>query len=61
MTNGDRIRGMSDKGLAKLLDATTQSCNLHCVARHLCNGTKIGERETCAEMICKWLKQEAEE
>ena len=55
MTNGDRIRSMSDEELANRL--SKGACNPHCPCdRFICTDTKGG----CRAAWLVWLKQEAE-
>ncbi len=54
MTNGERIRKMSDEELAEFLD-DYDDCE-HCTAREeTCNNGIF-----CYEGVLDWLKQEAE-
>lgn len=53
MTNGDRIRAMSDEELAKFLDDNHNSHGCVCPARD-CSAT-------CRQCIEDWLQQPAEE
>lgn len=55
MTNGARIRAMSDEELAKLL-AEHFACNGCPVEDFCCQGDNS---ETCIDTVRKWLKQEA--
>ena len=57
MTNGDRIRAMTDEDLAKFL-CTVCSC-YGCKARMLCDIDETGSE--CDQIIENWLKQPAEE
>ena len=57
MTNGERIRQMTDEQLAEWLDnEASYTCNI-CIRRN--------EKSSCSDYICeecvtKWLKQESE-
>ena len=55
ITNGDRIRAMSDAELADWL--ALKGC-FHCDARTMCIDFPIG---TCRAAIMEWLKQEVDE
>ena len=57
MTNGDKIRQMSDEEIAKYL------CNfacIHCPASNFCDLT-IGNTKSCKKVVLNWLKQEAKD
>ena len=54
MTNADRIRSMSDEGLAKVLSAPC----LGCVVKN-CRLHNYGS-DGCTAAFLKWLKQPAE-
>ena len=54
MTNGDRIRAMSDEELAKFL-RTIMNC-LSCPVQKTCF-LEVG----CMTKIARWLKQEAKD
>lgn len=57
MTNGDKIRQMSDAKLAEILPA--DSCRW-CVASSFCESS--GSSAThCDQLMLEWLKQEAED
>ena len=57
MTNGDRIRRMTDEQLAKFLDGIADNCSMqdckHCPLSGACDDVPIS--------MDKWLKQEAKE
>lgn len=58
MTNGDKIRSMTDEELAKWIESTEFfECNM-CV--HLIGSSECKE-ENCIKAAFDWLKQEAEE
>ena len=53
MTNGDKIRSMSDEELAKFIDSHVP-CFEFCMCEHyICE-------EKCIQGISKWLKSEVE-
>lgn len=63
MTNGDRIRAMSDEELAKHLVDIGWDCHLCAEHRRLDNEPLLrGEKcdEKCAEHCLQWLQQPAE-
>lgn len=55
MTNGDRIRAMSNKELAEWICShmTAECCDQRCPARDICN---LGDNG-----LVKWIEQPAEE
>lgn len=55
MTNGDRIRAMTDEELAKWLCSTHGSCASWCPVSGDCDG------EDCDRGLLDWLKQEVSE
>ena len=55
MTNGDKIRAMSDEELVKFLNA--DSC-FSCVAKNICKHGYLGNDEHCRKLMLRWLKQE---
>lgn len=60
ITNGDRIRNMTDEELAKLLnDVDTNICNF-CTAQYT-NTYYYCEEESCEKCVLAWLKQEVPE
>ena len=56
MTNGDRIRQMSDEELAEFIANDVVDC---CNCKHPRNGCTEND-ETCADCWLDWLKQEAD-
>ena len=56
MTNGERIRGMSDEELAKFL----ADCS-DCASCYLDEPNNCGTEETCAKAFLEWLKQPVED
>lgn len=59
MTNGDRIRAMTDEELAGHLEYITNGCDyMVCVATKFCDGS---ERHYCLKAWLKWLKEEVDE
>lgn len=57
MTNGDRIRAMSDEELAEFLE--TDTCCKFCILGDY--DEKCNWYEKCDERIFQWLKQEVQE
>lgn len=57
MTNGDKVRKMSDEELATMLDKAIQACG-YCHLYHLClhNGDV-----PCKILYLKWLREEVQE
>lgn len=61
LTNADRIRAMSDEGLADLFSEIADeglSCTLICTNYDKCKGTGIIEG-ICRDHYLEWLKQTA--
>lgn len=56
MTNGEKIRGMMDKELAKFLSRYSD-----CVTCHLVNPKNCRTEESCEKAYLDWLKQPVEE
>ena len=52
MTNGDRIRAMTDEELAGFIDISFD-CRMECPAKELCETTYGG----CVDAMMAWLKQ----
>lgn len=63
MTNGDRIRQMSDEELAELLNMKdAYTCIEHyCPAYTDCRRNGDWRHTTCLQTIWNWLKQEAKD
>ena len=56
MTNGDRIRAMTDEELAALIEETS-CCGKHCPAKEHCDSTEtIG----CFQTVLEWLRKPVE-
>ena len=55
MTNGDKIRHLTDEELAKVL--TQYNCAL-CVAYDVCNKEPRWDGTGCEDYVLDWLKQE---
>ena len=63
VTNGDRIRAMSDEELAEYLfnrGNCSEYCYGICAYQDECDGSDHAQ-EFCIEQIVKWLKQEVKE
>lgn len=59
MTNGDKIRVMSDEELAQFIHKKYDCCRT-CPALQHCHDEDVDGRE-CIETIMGWLKQEAKD
>lgn len=64
MTNGDRIRQMTDEELANILDNSRDllSCD-KCIygnKRVMIRGMLICKKRTCVSALKHWLKEEAD-
>lgn len=56
MTNGDKIRSMTDEELAHFIYTCTDCKPYLCPAFNLCKGYK--GKKACSETIPEWLKRE---
>lgn len=62
VTNGDRIRAMTDEELAKYLferGNCTEYCYGICAYQNECN--KFNDEEVCIKHIVEWLRKETDE
>ena len=61
MTNGDRLRAMTDEQIADYYEAANPFlCANYCPARKLCEETRK-KPMSCKQVLMTWLKQEAED
>ena len=59
MTNGERIRNMSDQNLAELIDKSGLYEENYCKSDEECDkATHEERRKRCPECIRKWLSEE---
>lgn len=56
MTNGEKIRSMTDEELAKLFAE-----HIDCATCHLTNPKNCRTEESCNKAFWNWLKQQVEE
>lgn len=56
MTNGDKIRQMTDKDLAGMFDKIIQDCEYCPLYEDCIQNTDV----TCKAMYLKWLKEEVQ-
>ena len=54
MTNGDRIRSMTDEELIKMLENRHSYCEL-------CSYQSLFSQPDCEDCFAKWLQQDAED
>ena len=54
MTNGDRIRQMTDEELIKMLEQHHSHCTL-------CSYQRLFSQPDCEDCFAKWLQQDAED
>lgn len=57
MTNGDKIRQMSDKEIAAMLDKLIQDCEYCPLYEDCIQNTDV----TCKVMFLKWLREDVQE
>ena len=58
MTNGDKIRAMTDEQIADYYEAANPFlCANYCPARKLCEATRKHPM-SCKQVLMLWLKQE---
>lgn len=57
MTNGERIRNMSDEEIAEFILESRSICKVCKMRNEECTGAF----HECWDGICKWLKQEVKE
>lgn len=57
MTNGDKIRQMSDEELAAMLDKVIQDCEYCPLYEDCIQNTDV----MCTDMFLEWLREEVQE
>ena len=60
MTNGDKIRKMSDEELARFLFRISDACRT-CLTKKLCKELSDAGATPCRKIYERWLKQEAKD
>lgn len=60
MTNGDKLRAMSDADLAEKLDAMIHDC-IDCPAGEFCDEHYPNRGCRCSVIFYRWLKEEVKD
>lgn len=60
MTNGDKIRSMTDRKLAKIMASHIDDCD-DCPLQEFCESQPDAATIGCKATIVRWLKQEAKD